>query len=60
MTMNFLNVCKKVLLVQPSSEAVFSLLENSFNNRQKNFIDVHTEHNNLSWSIIGTFLEHNW
>ena len=61
MTMNFLNVCKKVLLVQPSSEAVFSLLENSFNNRQnRNFIDVHTEHNNLSWSIIGTFLEHNW
>ena len=68
--MNFLNVCKKVLLVQPSSEAVFSLLENSFNTLE-DYIEtslmlqyyntpIFLEHNNLSWSTIGTFLEHNW
>ena len=60
--------------MQPSSEAVFSLLEYSFNNRQNSSLEdyietslmlqyntpIFLEHNNLSWSIIGTFLEHNW
>ena len=49
--------CKKVFLVQPSSERVFSLLENSFKTGlHGNFIDVTTIIHKLPhpffWSII--------